>query len=115
MRAPPHIKEGRVMSTSHTTDHTATHRRGGELTVTDDGRVLNDPTHSEPIGHGNSVASWALVLLVIVGAIVVMFGMLSETLVVTLVGVGLAVVGLIVGFVLKKAGKGVDDSQIARH
>ena len=44
-----------------------------------------------------------------------MFGMLSETLVVTLVGVGLAVVGLIVGFVLKKAGKGVDDSQIARH
>ena len=42
------------MSTSHSTDHTATHRRGGELTLTDDGRVLNDPTHAEPIGHGLS-------------------------------------------------------------
>lgn len=103
------------MSTSHSTDHTATHRRGGELTVTDDGRVLNDPTHAEPIGHGNSVASWALVLLVIVGAIIVMFGMLSETFIVSMVGVGVAVVGLIAGFVLKKAGKGVDNAQIARH
>lgn len=103
------------MSTSHTTDHTATHRRGGELTISDDGRVLNDPTHAEPIGHGNSVASWALVLLAIVGAVIIMFGMLSETWIVVIVGGAFIVAGLIAGFVLKKAGKGVDNSQIARH
>lgn len=98
------------MSTSHTTDSTATHRRGGELTVTEDGRVLNDPTHAEPIGHGNSPAAWALVLLVIVGCVLIMFGMLAEVQIMWIIGLVAIAAGLVAGFVMKKAGKGVQST-----
>lgn len=96
---------------SHTTapsrqHETVTHARGQELTVTEDGRVLNDPTHITPVGHGNSPAAWAMVLIVLAGCVAGMIGLLAENMVIIIVAAALAVVGVIVGFIMSKAGKG---------
>ncbi|KWR71323.1 MULTISPECIES: HGxxPAAW family protein [Glutamicibacter] len=66
-----------------------------------------DPVYTEEIGHGNSIAAWACVLTMIVGAIVagIAFAFLAWSIV--WVGCGIVVVGLLLGWILKAAGFGV--------
>ena len=57
-------------NTAHTEPTTRRAARRGaveDVVVTEDGLVLNDPTHLELPGHGNSPGAWAMVALVLVG------------------------------------------------
>ncbi|MDI3330961.1 MAG: HGxxPAAW family protein [Micrococcus sp.] len=84
--------------------------------TSDDDLVLNDPTHAEPLGHGNSPAAWTLVLLVLLGAVLVSIGMLGDLLFFTIAGIVAAVAGVIAGFVMGKAGMGTKGhAKAARH
>ncbi|HRO95216.1 HGxxPAAW family protein, partial [Citricoccus sp.] len=74
--------------------------------TSDDDLVLNDPTHAEPLGHGNSPAAWTLVLLLLLGAVLVSIGMLADLMFLTVAGIVAAVAGVIAGFVMGKAGMG---------
>lgn len=69
----------------------------------------NDP------GHGNSVASWTTVIIIMVAAA---FGTLFfwlEMPDLVYASAGLAVVGLFVGWILRKAGFGVGGSKTKSH
>ncbi|MCY1158708.1 MAG: hypothetical protein MOP51_1732 [Citricoccus sp.] len=85
-------------------------------TTSDDDLVLNDPTHADPLGHGNSPAAWTLVLLLLLGAVLVSIGMLADLMFLTIAGIVAAVAGVIAGFVMGKAGMGTKGhAKAARH
>ncbi|MGD6978757.1 MULTISPECIES: HGxxPAAW family protein [Citricoccus] len=84
--------------------------------TSDDDLVLNDPTHAEPLGHGNSPAAWTLVLLLLLGAVLVSIGMLADLMFLTIAGIVAAAAGVIAGFVMGKAGMGTKGhAKAARH
>lgn len=83
--------------------------------TSDDDLVLNDPTHAEPLGHGNSPAAWTLVLLVLLGAVLVMLGMLADLWIFTIIGIVAAVAGLVAGFIMGRAGMGADPRAADKH
>ena len=62
--------------------------------------------HTTAVGHGNTVAAWACVAIMAVGVIVGCVGFVLATTPVVIVGIGLIVVGMIVGGVLKSMGHG---------
>lgn len=62
--------------------------------------------HTAAVGHGNTVAAWACIAIMAVGVIVGCVGFTIASTPVTVVGIGLIVVGLIVGAVLKVMGHG---------
>ena len=77
-----------------------------DVVITEDGRVLNDPTHLELPGHGNAPGAWAMVALVLVGFVAGCVGLLADWSVVVWIGVALMAVGVVVGIVAGKAGAG---------
>lgn len=66
-----------------------------------------DPMHSEEIGHGNSIAAWTLVGISMIGVIVAGVSFAGHNPTMVYAGLGIVVVGLIAGWVMKKAGFGV--------
>ena len=96
-------------NTAHTEPTTRRAARRGaveDVVVTEDGLVLNDPTHLELPGHGNSPGAWAMVALVLVGFVAGCVGLLADWSVVVWIGVALMAVGVVVGIVAGKAGAG---------
>ncbi len=79
-----------------------------ELQVDEYGRILNDPTHDESPSHGNSPAAWGLVICVLVGLVVAGISALASVWVVMWIGIGLAIAGLPVGFIMRLSGKGAN-------
>ncbi|WP_083521505.1 HGxxPAAW family protein [Arthrobacter luteolus] len=69
--------------------------------------------HDETIGHGNTPAAWTCVLIMIVGGLVSSIGFVMASWVVFGSGLGLMVVGLIVGWAMRKAGYGVGGSKLS--
>lgn len=70
--------------------------------------------HQEP-GHGNSVAAWTTVVIILVATTLgTLFFFLDEP---TLVwaSAGLAVVGVVVGYILKTMGYGVGGKHTKSH
>ncbi len=70
--------------------------------------------HSIELGHGNSPAAWTSVAVMLVGVIIGCIAFLigeSATLLFG-IGVGIILVGVILGPVLKKAGYGVGGSKL---
>ncbi len=74
----------------------------------------------ETIGHGNSPAAWTTVLIMLIGAAVSSFafifasteGNLDSGTVLFWIGVILMLVGLIVGWVMRRAGYGVGGHRV---
>lgn len=70
-------------------------------------------------GHGNTIAGWSAVFIMLAGFIVgaVGFLMISSSYFWLLVGIGAAIVivGLIVGLILKIAGFGVGGHRTTQH
>lgn len=96
-------------NTPHTEPTTRRAARSGaveDVVITEDGRVLNDPTHLELPGHGNAPGAWAMVALVLVGFVAGCVGLLADWSVVVWIGVALMAVGVVVGIVAGKAGAG---------
>ena len=96
-------------NTAHTEPTTRRAARRGaveDVVVTEDGLVLNDPTHLELPGHDNSPGAWAMVALVLVGFVAGCVGLLADWSVVVWIGLALMAVGVVVGIVAGKAGAG---------
>jgi hypothetical protein len=70
--------------------------------------------HSIELGHGNSPAAWALVGTTLVGAVIscIAFIMGESATLLFLIGVGVMVVGLALGPILRAAGYGVGGSKL---
>ncbi|WP_313813186.1 HGxxPAAW family protein [Glutamicibacter sp.] len=66
-----------------------------------------DPVYNEQIGHGNSIAAWALVGIMLVGSVVAGIAFANLAWSIFWVGCGIMALGLVVGFILKLAGFGV--------
>lgn len=70
-----------------------------------------DPMHAEQPGHGNSVAAWSMVAVMLVGFAVGCVGFTIANTPVLGAGIVIIVAGLILGWILKKAGFGVGGSK----
>jgi hypothetical protein len=70
-----------------------------------------DPMHAEPAGHGNSVAAWSAVGVMLVGTLIGCIGYTTANLAVLVAGLAVIVLGLVVGAVMKAAGYGVGGSK----
>lgn len=66
-----------------------------------------DPTHTQELGHGNTIAAWALVGTVSVGTIICGITMFLELWPVFIVGLVIIALGIVAGVVLKQMGWGV--------
>ncbi|MDY6054419.1 HGxxPAAW family protein [Micrococcus sp.] len=89
-------------TTAHSTPGAGSHAAETELTVLEDGRVLNDPTHARPIGHGNSTGGWLMAALVVVGFAAGCVGLLADLPFLVWAGVAMIVAGAVVGIVAPK-------------
>lgn len=77
-----------------------------QVTVTEDGRVLNDPTHAQAPGHGNSPGAWAMCALVVLGFVAGAIGLFIDAMVLVWISVAIVLVGVAVGVVDGRAGSG---------
>ncbi len=68
--------------------------------------------HAEPVGHGNSPAAWSAVLVMILGAAVSSVAFCLASPVLFWAGIAVMFLGLGVGYVMKKAGYGVNGSKL---
>ena len=67
---------------------------------------------TEDPGHGSSPAAWIAVVIMLVGVAIGTLFLFLEVLPLVYVGAVLIPIGLIVGYVLKKAGFGVGGSRV---
>jgi F0F1-type ATP synthase assembly protein I len=67
--------------------------------------------HTGFVGHGNTLAAWVTVGIMSVGVIVGVVGFTLGTTPLLIVGIGLVVVGLIAGAVLRSMGHGAGSEQ----
>ncbi|MET1034160.1 HGxxPAAW family protein [Arthrobacter halodurans] len=70
-----------------------------------------DPMHAEAVGHGNSVAAWSAVGVMLVGVLVGCIGFGLANTVVLGAGAVIVVLGLVVGWFMKRIGYGVGGSK----
>lgn len=70
-----------------------------------------DPMHAEQPGHGNSIAAWAMVAVMLLGFLVGCIGFTIANIPVLVVGVVVILLGLVLGWILQKAGFGVGGSK----
>ncbi|MFC0580920.1 HGxxPAAW family protein [Micrococcoides hystricis] len=66
-----------------------------------------DPTHTQELGHGNTIAAWALVLTVSVGALITGISLFLSAWTGVIIGVVVIAIGCALGIGLKAAGYGV--------
>ncbi len=66
---------------------------------------------SDP-GHGNSPAAWTAVIIMLVGFTIGTFAFWFDQAWLVFASVGIVVLGLIVGLVLKRAGYGVNGAKL---
>lgn len=83
--------------------------------ATDDQMASHSAMHDETIGHGNSPAAWTCVFVMLGGGALSSFayifssteGNFAAGTVLFWVGIAVMLIGLVVGFVLKRVGYGV--------
>lgn len=57
-------------------------------------------------GHGNSVAGWTGVIIMLVGVTIGCVGFTIHTAIITYIGIGVVALGVIVGIILRAVGLG---------
>ena len=68
--------------------------------------------HSQELGHGNSPAAWTCVIVMLVGALVCSIAFVIANTPIFIAGGAVMVLGLILGYVMRKAGYGVEGSKL---
>ncbi|CAM3344519.1 hypothetical protein PSET11_02949 [Arthrobacter ulcerisalmonis] len=68
--------------------------------------------HSMELGHGNSPAAWTCVIVMLVGALIASIAYVINNTPIFIAGAAVMVVGLILGYVMRKAGYGVEGSKL---
>jgi len=74
--------------------------------------VYDGVDHSEPTGHGNSPAAWTTVIIMLVGALIAAIAFVIANTPIFIAGAAVMLVGLVVGFAMRKAGYGVGGSKL---
>lgn len=77
-----------------------------------------DPTasiHDAEIGHGNSPAAWTAVLVMLLGAALSSFAFIIAGELLFWAGIALMFAGLLVGWIMKRAGYGVDGHKLKNN
>jgi len=68
--------------------------------------------HSEPTGHGNSPAAWTTVFVMLFGALIMSIAFVIANTPVFIAGGAVMLIGLLIGFGMRKAGYGVGGSKL---
>ena len=68
--------------------------------------------HSQELGHGNSPAAWTCVIVMLVGALIAAIAFVIANTPIFIAGACVMVLGLILGFIMRKAGYGVEGSKL---
>jgi fatty acid desaturase len=68
--------------------------------------------HAEPVGHGNTPAAWTLVAIVLAGSLVSCLAFAVANALWFWIGCVVIAVGLLVGWIMRKAGYGVGGSKL---
>ena len=68
--------------------------------------------HSQELGHGNSPAAWTCVIVMLVGALIMAIAFVIANTPIFIAGGVVMLAGLVIGFVMRKAGYGVGGSKI---
>lgn len=68
--------------------------------------------HSQELGHGNSPAAWTCVIVMLVGALIAAIAFVIASTPIFIGGAVVMVIGLILGYVMRKAGYGVEGSKL---
>jgi NAD/NADP transhydrogenase beta subunit len=68
--------------------------------------------HSQDLGHGNSPAAWTCVIVMLVGALIAAIAFVIANTPIFIAGAAVMVLGLILGYVMRKAGYGVEGSKL---
>ncbi|MDJ0320274.1 HGxxPAAW family protein [Pseudarthrobacter sp. PS3-L1] len=68
--------------------------------------------HSQELGHGNSPAAWTCVIVMLVGALICSIAFVIANTPIFIGGAVVMVIGLILGFVMRKAGYGVEGHKL---
>ncbi|MEC5191852.1 MULTISPECIES: HGxxPAAW family protein [unclassified Arthrobacter] len=76
------------------------------------GYSYDDVDHSEPTGHGNSPAAWTTVFVMLGGALIMSIAFVIANTPIFIAGGVVMVIGLILGFVMRRAGYGVGGSKL---
>lgn len=65
--------------------------------------------------HGNTVASWAMMIIMMLGSIVAAVGFCISSSSIVIVGVAIIAIGLVAGIVLRSAGYGQGGKHTKYH
>ena len=68
--------------------------------------------HSIDLGHGNSPAAWTCVIVMLIGALIASVAFVIASTPIFVAGAAVMVLGLLAGFIMRKAGYGVGGSKI---
>jgi hypothetical protein len=68
--------------------------------------------HSVDLGHGNSPAAWTCVIVMLIGALIASIAFVIASTPIFIGGIGVMVLGLILGWIMRKAGYGVGGSKL---
>lgn len=68
--------------------------------------------HAEPVGHGNSPAAWTLVAVVLFGSAISCIAFAAASVLWFWAGVVVMGIGLLIGFIMRKAGYGVGGAKL---
>jgi hypothetical protein len=74
--------------------------------------IYDGVDHSEPTGHGNSPAAWTTVIVMLVGALIAAIAFAIANTPIFIAGVVVMLIGLVIGFIMRKAGYGVGGSKL---
>lgn len=68
--------------------------------------------HSIDLGHGNSPAAWTCVIVMLVGALIASIAFVIANTPIFVAGAAVMVLGLLAGYIMRKAGYGVGGSKL---
>ena len=68
--------------------------------------------HSIDLGHGNSPAAWTCVIVMLIGALIAAIAFVIASTPIFVAGAAVMVLGLLAGYIMRKAGYGVGGSKI---
>lgn len=75
-------------------------------------KTVHGVDHSVEIGHGNSPAAWTCVFIMLAGGLISSIAFVIASTPIFVAGIVVMFVGLIVGYIMRKAGYGVNGSKL---
>lgn len=97
------------MAKSPVSNATSTHANAGSTEVQPDREAS---IHDEIVGHGNSPAAWTCVMVMILGAAIASIAYIIAGTILFWGGIAVMLIGLVIGYFMKKAGYGVGGSRL---